>query len=155
MTSYYRLSLFLVLGLAVAFSGCASKKTKQIRSLQAQVGALTDEVVRLDQSLQETRGQLQSEASQQAEASIRSMRGEGAVSGGVYRTPSGFELPSVDIQKALKNAGYYQGAIDGKIGPNTREAVKAFQRDNGLEADGVIGRKTWEKLKVHLGGTIK
>lgn len=35
---------------------------------------------------------------------------------------------------------------DGKFGPNTEGAVKDFQRKNGLNADGIAGPKTWEKL---------
>lgn len=50
------------------------------------------------------------------------------------------------VQQALKNAGYYRGAVDGKAGAKTREAIKAFQRANGLEADGVVGPRTWKKL---------
>ncbi len=37
-------------------------------------------------------------------------------------------------------------AIDGKFGPNTRNAVIAFQAKNGLAQDGVVGPKTWAKL---------
>jgi len=51
------------------------------------------------------------------------------------------------VQYALKRAGYYSGAIDGKIGPMTRKAIKSFQSENGLKSDGVAGARTWEKLK--------
>lgn len=54
------------------------------------------------------------------------------------------------VQAGLKNAGYYTGAVDGKIGSKTREAIKAFQTANGLKADGVVGPGTWEKLKKYL-----
>ena len=156
-----RLATFAILASAVIFSGCAGKKNQnQINTLQAQVGAITDELVRLDQSLQETRSAIQAEESLQSNlqgqlgassSRLRSLREEESVIKGIYRTPSGFELPSINIQKALKNAGYYQGNLDGKIGPMTRDAVKAFQRDNGMEADGVVGRTTWNRLKAHLG----
>ncbi|MBN1688758.1 MAG: peptidoglycan-binding protein [Candidatus Omnitrophica bacterium] len=73
----------------------------------------------------------------------------------MYRTPSGFEIPALSLQEALKNAGYYKGTLDGKIGSGTREAIKNFQRDNGLKVDGVCGRNTWERLKVYLRGSIK
>lgn len=36
--------------------------------------------------------------------------------------------------------------VDGIFGPITEEAVKAFQKENGLTADGIVGPKTWEKL---------
>ena len=56
--------------------------------------------------------------------------------------------PSVrDIQLALKRQGYDPGPIDGKMGAQTKAAIKAFQRSHGLEPDGVVGRKTWARLK--------
>jgi peptidoglycan hydrolase-like protein with peptidoglycan-binding domain len=55
-----------------------------------------------------------------------------------------------EIQQALKGAGLYKGAVDGRIGPQTREAIKEFQRNNGLNADGVVGRQTWERLAPYL-----
>jgi peptidoglycan hydrolase-like protein with peptidoglycan-binding domain len=57
---------------------------------------------------------------------------------------------SQDIQTALKNAGYYTGAIDGKIGPKTKQAIIAFQAANSLEADGKVGPKTWLVLSPYL-----
>ncbi|HAJ56477.1 MAG TPA: hypothetical protein DCL35_01765 [Candidatus Omnitrophica bacterium] len=54
------------------------------------------------------------------------------------------------IQQALKNAGYYDGTIDGKIGPRTKEAIKEFQKSSGLYVDGVAGRKTKENLLRYL-----
>lgn len=42
--------------------------------------------------------------------------------------------------------GYYTGSIDGVVGPKTKAAVKAFQKDNGLVVDGVYGSKTNVKL---------
>jgi murein L,D-transpeptidase YcbB/YkuD len=56
---------------------------------------------------------------------------------------------SKKIQTALKNAGLYTGSIDGKIGPKTREAIKTFQAQNGLKADGVAGAQTWAKLSQY------
>jgi len=54
------------------------------------------------------------------------------------------------IQTALKNAGFYSGAIDGKIGKKTKEAIKEFQKANGLKADGIVGKQTWSKLQKNL-----
>ena len=53
------------------------------------------------------------------------------------------------MQQALKNAGFYQGALDGKMGPQTRDAVKEFQRVHGLRDDGVVGKQTWAKLRAY------
>ena len=144
--------LAVMIGL-IAFSGCASRKTgKKVDTIQAQVNAMTDELVRLDQSLQDTRAALQAQEGKGGLSETGNVGSGGAAAtvGGMYRTPSGFEIPSVNIQKALKKAGYYNGAIDGKVGPSTRDAIASFQKDNGLTADGVCGRGTWAKLKSYL-----
>ena len=49
------------------------------------------------------------------------------------------------VQEALKNAGYYDGNIDGKFGPKTKAAIKQFQKDMGLKVDGIAGIKTKER----------
>ncbi len=56
----------------------------------------------------------------------------------------------MEIQQALKNAGFYQSDVDGKIGPKTRQAIKEFQEKNGLKTDGVVGPRTWRELKKYL-----
>lgn len=55
-----------------------------------------------------------------------------------------------DIQRALKNANFYTGAIDGKIGPKTKKAIEEFQKARGLKPDGKIGPKTWAELEKYL-----
>ena len=41
------------------------------------------------------------------------------------------------IQQKLKSMGYYTGSVDGIYGTQTQSAVKKFQRDNGLDVDGI------------------
>ncbi|HQP10627.1 MAG TPA: peptidoglycan-binding domain-containing protein, partial [Candidatus Omnitrophota bacterium] len=55
-----------------------------------------------------------------------------------------------EVQQALKGAGYYDGAIDGKLGSGSQRAIKAFQKDHGLESDGIVGQKTWAELKNYV-----
>ena len=50
------------------------------------------------------------------------------------------------IQTKLKNWGYYTGDVDGVYGSATERAVRAFQRKNGLTADGKAGAQTLEAL---------
>ena len=57
---------------------------------------------------------------------------------------------SKDIQKALKNAGFYTGSVDGKLGPKTKKAIEEFQSSKGLKADGKVGPKTWAELEKYL-----
>lgn len=51
----------------------------------------------------------------------------------------------VKLQEKLSNLGLLKG-VDGDFGPVTEEAVKAFQKRNGLEPDGVVGGATWNLL---------
>lgn len=57
---------------------------------------------------------------------------------------------SKDIQTALKNAGFYTGSVDGKIGPKTKSAIQEFQKAKGLKSDGKVGPKTWAELEKYL-----
>lgn len=50
------------------------------------------------------------------------------------------------IQNKLSDLGYAIGAIDSIFGEKTKAAVIQFQTDNSLDADGVIGQETWNKL---------
>lgn len=53
------------------------------------------------------------------------------------------------LQSALKQMGYYTDAIDGSFGTNTYNAVKQFQRDNGIAVDGIVGKNTKAKFAAH------
>lgn len=65
--------------------------------------------------------------------------------------PAGPYKPQAkEIQTALKNAGFYMWAIDGKIGPMTKKAIEEFQKANDLKVDGIVGPKTWDKLETYL-----
>ena len=142
----------ILLGTLVLTTGCTTKKRHQrdVSNLQAQIGSLQSDVARLDQSLKDSETALNAvkERGAAPSAGIGSSSVIGQFTeGAIYRTPSGFELPAAAIQHALKNAGYYNGTIDGKVGSKTKEAIRNFQRDKGLEADGVCGRQTWAQLK--------
>ena len=50
------------------------------------------------------------------------------------------------IQNLLQYLGYYTMKVDGISGPGTTAAVKAFQADNGLDADGIPGQLTQKAL---------
>lgn len=55
------------------------------------------------------------------------------------------------IQKALKDRGLYKSSIDGVYGKGTQEAVKKFQKQQKLTADGVAGPATLKKLGISMG----
>ena len=50
------------------------------------------------------------------------------------------------LQERLQALGYYTDAVDGQFGQGTRDAVIAFQKKNGLEADGYAGEETQRVL---------
>ena len=52
------------------------------------------------------------------------------------------------IQQVLKDKGYYTGNVDGIFGTKTKNAVTAFQRDNGLKTDGIAGKETLKALGI-------
>jgi len=54
----------------------------------------------------------------------------------------------VDVQQQLQQDGYYDGPIDGVLGPMTREAIAAFQADNGLAVTSVIDRPTLATMGI-------
>jgi Transglycosylase SLT domain/Putative peptidoglycan binding domain len=65
-------------------------------------------------------------------------------------------LPPLQVpgaQVALYRHGFYKGPIDGIAGPITRRATRRFQRSKGLEADGIVGRRTRAAFG-RLGGPL-
>jgi len=64
------------------------------------------------------------------------------------------EGPAVlQMQEALNQLGYNTRGADGKFGPGTEEAVRAFQRDQKLNADGLAGHATLTRLYELAGKT--
>ena len=134
-------------------SGCAGVRTRQdLARLQSQVGLLDERVSQLERaglgsasapSLSETAADVGSttgfSGSSQKSASVTVKTGAAASTKPTTR----------EIQQALKNAGFYQGAVDGKMGAQTREAIKEFQRVHGLVDDGAVGKQTWGKLRSY------
>ena len=169
MPSYVRYSFLFLVSTLFLTTGCARNRQtrEQVNMLHSQVISLTNEVARLNDDNQSLREEVRSldshhqqlisrmSSSGTREGVVSSARriarnaseGSATVNNGIYRTPSGFELQATAIQTALRGAGYYNGTVDGKIGPQTEEAVRRFQRENGLEPDGIVGRKTWEQLQ--------
>ena len=51
-----------------------------------------------------------------------------------------------NVQSALQQQGYYQGEVDGLLGPFTREALANYQRDQGLYETSAIDQPTLQSL---------
>ena len=58
-----------------------------------------------------------------------------------------------ELQTALVKLGYNTNGVDGRFGAGTQRAVISFQKDNGLEADGLAGTKTLELLYAKANGS--
>ena len=155
-----RRTLLFLAGLTVVLTGCVSQSRydTDVQGLRGHTAVLTEQITQLDSALRQAGAELNAERARSSELrgelesqrkKIETLEQEKA-GPQLYRTPGGFELPAKDIQTALKNAGYYKGAVDEKLGPDSREAIRDFQRDNGLTVDGICGRETWEKLKPYL-----
>ena len=66
-----------------------------------------------------------------------------------YQRELSYGLTGSDVltmQNRLYELGFYSNALSGKFLGNTRRAVKSFQEHNALEADGIVGEKTWTLL---------
>lgn len=57
------------------------------------------------------------------------------------------------IQTKLKRWGYYNGSVDGIYGTQTYNAVKYFQRKNGLTVDGIAGKNTLAAMGIYSNTT--
>ena len=57
-----------------------------------------------------------------------------------------YGTPIEEMQKELKAQGYFGGTVDGYFGESTENAVKTFQRINGLSVDGAAGPATLRVL---------
>lgn len=67
---------------------------------------------------------------------------------------AGYDQETIsDFQQALKDKGHDPGAIDGIMGPNTRQALREFQKQNNLKVTGVPNEQTAERLGVSLNGS--
>lgn len=76
--------------------------------------------------------------------------------GGVVQTISKYGSTGSEvkqIQTKLKSWGYYKGTADGVYGTATKNAVIAFQKKNGLSADGVAGSATLKAMGIASSGS--
>jgi peptidoglycan hydrolase-like protein with peptidoglycan-binding domain len=132
-------SAILILGLV----GCATGKKGEATSSQAQ---------ELQAKISDLEKQLQYKDEEIRDLEEKLSKGKVSETGEIVNA-SEVDISKVtpkNIQSALKNAGFYGGTIDGKIGRKTKEAIKEFQKANELKSDGVVGKQTWSKLQKYL-----
>lgn len=134
-----RVKLFLVIALAFLITGCATGRVP----LETKLTMLEDKV----NSLQERLSDIEEGKTKTIEpvSSIETETPDISLSSSENRM-----LTKKEIQMALKNAGFYHGEIDGKIGKETKNAMREFQKANGLKTDGILGKKTTILLLKYL-----
>lgn len=128
-------------------SGCAT--TKKTSDLDERLFALEAKMNSIEQNqanAEDRLSGLEVVSSRQAEAARE------AISISPDKKPANpcIKLTKKDIQLALKNAGYYNGPIDGKLGSGTIKSLKKFQKENRLKANGKINKETRNKLSAYL-----
>lgn len=136
------MKLILLALLIFSLSGCATTGKEAVNleteQLKARVSELEEELKQKDEMLDYFEAQLR-ESQKAEERALKEKTSE-----------KSSKLSGRQIQTALKNAGFYNGPIDGKIGKQTRRAIRQFQKAQGLPADGLAGAKTCLKLKNFL-----
>ena len=131
-----QIRILIAVFLVIFISGCATTRNEQDRQVQqlqnrinyleAELDDKNQEISSLEEKLEKQRDKQPSKEITVKQMSIR------------------------QIQTALKNAGFYKGSIDGKMGSQTKEAIKTFQKANDLKPDGIVGKRTIEKLSKYL-----
>ncbi|HIE44282.1 MAG TPA: hypothetical protein EYP78_05770 [Candidatus Omnitrophica bacterium] len=116
--------------------------------LSRETGDIRAELAKLKALLSEERNKVQDF---RAKISALSKEVQSMMAETVYERPEvASEEFNKKVQLALYTAGFDPGKIDGIMGHKTKQAIKEFQKANGLKVDGIVGRETWEKLKEYL-----
>lgn len=140
---YSIMGIFIIASLA----GCGTvpKNFKEeVGGIKSRVETLESKIEGIESRQAETE-RLAGEHAQMAEER-KSARSSISVKRETFKTKESIK----EIQTCLKNAGFYQGEIDGVRGRRTRRAVREFQKANGLDPDGIVGRRTGELLNKYM-----
>ena len=144
------MKLLVALIFVFTLAGCAAgRKEAAGDPTQIRITQLEEQLQQKDEELNDLKDQVQilSEDVKKKDSAKKSGGFEGVVNkDGILRV----DVNPDQVQLALKNAGYYNGPVDGKLGGKTKKAIAEFQKAHNLNADGVIGKKTWNTLKTYL-----
>ena len=159
--------ILIILISVVVISGCATpqrRKPTPVNNLQFKIAQMERKLNEREKEAQELRNEIDRLSYELEEATMYADEDATIVEPVVvnYGSTTTTKANSKDgriirvsakpqsVQKALKNAGYYTGSIDGKIGRGSKKAIIEFQTDHNLKADGIVGKKTWSKLQEYL-----
>ncbi|MBI4981922.1 MAG: peptidoglycan-binding protein [Candidatus Omnitrophica bacterium] len=153
------LFLLVAVGFLFSLTGCATarkQKELEIQGLKNQISVLEAQVQSKEEEINSLRDSINKIEEEKSALSAQVQQSEVKRSTRKQCVKEVKSRPTVkQIQTALKNAGFDPGAIDGKFGNSTREAIIAFQRSHNLPANGRVRSKTWGLLKGYLDKTIK
>lgn len=150
--------LMLLMIIVVSVSGCATfrRDNSVTTQLQMRVGELEREIQSKDQRIADLEYKVKDLMYDVKKMEGRKTARTPIISSDASMPPKvkgetiRLDVDHKDVQQALKNAGYYEGAIDGKVGSGTKAAILQFQKDNGLKSDGLLGQETWAVLRGYL-----
>ena len=141
-------ALVMVLGLA----GCATSQSAERNYLELRISQLEREVKAKDAQMATLQNEVNSKEAALKEAEEKAKKWDELVKAqqgrprtGIIRVNQSVE----EIQQLLKKVGFYDGKVDGKLGPKTKEAIVEFQKSNDLKPDGIVGLATWAKLSEY------
>lgn len=143
--------LLLIAGILVFSAGCATTQQGQSAAdLQMKVTDLENQVAAKDAEIKDLKFTMKDMA-YDLDRTKAQRSGAGKMLSGKKDEILRVNVAPEKLQQALKAAGFYKGAVDGKLGNGTKAAIVKFQRANGLKADGIVGEKTWSELKAAAG----
>ena len=145
---------------AVVVSGCTTtpkKVTQEVTGIRTRVDTLEARV----EGVESKQIDVERMTAEQAQA-LEEMRNQQAMADAMAksnisvkdRTGGATKVSTkvVDIQRCLKNAGFYAGKLDVVKGKQTMQAIRDFQQAHGLKADGIVGPQTWAMLRKYEQG---
>ncbi len=144
-------SFVLLAGILMVLTGCATTQSGQSAGdLQLRVSDLENQVAAKDAEIKDLKYTMKDMA-YDLDRTKAQRSGAGKRLSGKKDEILRVNVAPEKLQQALKAAGFYKGAVDGKLGNGTKTAIVKFQRANGLKADGIVGEKTWSELKAAAG----
>lgn len=145
--------LAVLISLGLTISGCSSaqkKLSEDVKGIQTKVDTLETRV----EGVETKQAENERLAMEQAQR-LEEMKARKAPKSNIMikeRRGKADKSHIKEIQACLKNAGFYHGEVDGVKGRKTRSAIRKFQEANGLAADGVVGKRTWQALCKYSAG---
>ncbi|MDP2941441.1 MAG: peptidoglycan-binding protein [Candidatus Omnitrophota bacterium] len=149
--------LFSMVFLIFSLTGCATSRKQKAQEMETQ--GLRNQVTVLEAQLQSKDEEINNLKNALANAADEKTETRTQAKKQTKKTRRVGEIKSrpnlKQVQIALSNAGYYPGSLDGKMGKQTREALRAFQKAQGLPETGKADRATWKRLKGYLYKNVK